>query len=406
MMLRHPLSLPIQRRIFVNTLVAAGLLALFVGSALAQQVGNGQAVAGTTTLQAIGTETGTWSSNPLLIVGGAPSLMGSTTSPELLFKRTTPLSQINIDTKIDENVFNQKAFDSTDLHLSADLSKRNARWTAGLQERTDYDTTRTSELTNYGFSGFVARHMGLSLTPQVSFNPTAVDSFALTGSAALSQYDNAAFINYANYTATPSYTHRFDQQNAGIILVQAQHYQTMRADPVDVDSVGPSIGWQTTFSPRITANASVGAQASRQYGLGTQGSPWAWSYIFAGGLAFTGTQDILNLKTQRAQFPYGNGTEALQTSFSFNESHALNSKISLNCGANYATSSYQVATIGNLKELMGGSLGVAYHATEQLDFTTAYLYRHETLTNIVETAQDHAITVNLAYRPNMWTLLR
>ncbi len=359
------------------------------------------------TLQAIGTETGTWSSNPLMTVSSdVKPLMGSTTSPELIFKNTTPLSQMLLDTKIDKSVFNQQSFNSTDMHVTAGFSTQNAHWVASMQERTDYDTTRTSEVTNYGLRPVVLRHLGLSLTPQVTFNPTAVDSFALTGSAATSQYESAVFTNYKTFSATTSYTRRFDPRNAGIISLQAQRYQTGRTNAVEINSMGPNIGWQTTFSPRLTANASVGAQTSRQYDFGNPTSPWTWQYVFAGGFSFKGVQDTIDLKTERAQFAYGNGTEALQTSFSFAESHALNSSISLNGGANYLSSVYQATTRGALKNMIGGNAGASYHATECLDFTTSYRYRHEALTNTTKTAQDHAVTVGLAYRPNMWTLLQ
>ena len=390
----------------------AGLFAFSTASAHAQvawqqtnPLRQGTAVTGLT-LQATGTETGTWSSNPLLLTEGATPLWGSTTSPELVFKDTTPESQLNVDARVDENVFNQSTFDSTDVHATTGLTTQNQRWTAGLQQQTDYDTTRTSELTNYGLAPVVARHLGLSVAPQIGFNSTPVDTFSLMGSAAMSQYDSNLYTNYETLSATPSYTHRFDPQNAGIILLQGQQYQTTKNNATKIDSVGPSVGWQTVLSPRFAANAAIGAQTSRQYEFGNAVDPWTWAYTFSGGLAFKGEQDTINLSTARQQFPYGNGTEALQTSFSFSEAHALNNLFSLNFGASYISSTYQIGGAGNLKDLGSGNIGLAYHASERLDLTTAYQYRYETLTGESKTAQDNSITVSLAYHPNVWTLLQ
>lgn len=405
MTVKHPFCPPPRRRYRTYGVVMAGML-VFSPPALAQQVSDAQAPAGHLTLQATGSEVGNWSSNPLMVATGATPLWGTVTSPELVFKDTTPASQISLDTKVNENQFNQSAYSSTDAHLTANITTKNERWTTGVQENTDYDTTRTSELTNYGLNPVISRHTGFSVTPQIAYTPTAVDKLSLTGSAALSQYDKDVFTNYETFYVMPTYTHSFDPLNAAIVSLQAQQYKATNNNKVETDSVGPSIGWQTTLSPRFTANASGGEQASRQYDFGKPTDLWTWHYVFSGGLAFKGIQDLINLTAARAQAPYGNGTEALQTSFAATESHTLNPLVSLNVGANYLSSTYQDVTVGNLKDLTGGNVGLTYHATERLDCTATYQYRYETLTNENKTAQDNTVTVGLAYHPNVWTLLQ
>jgi|GEM_PF-790999 hypothetical protein len=398
---------PAKRLFFACGVVAADLLAFFPAHALAQQTpAPSPGAMGGLTLQSVLSQNGSWSSNPLLSTDGSQSLWGSTTSPELIIKDSTPLSQALFDTKIDENVFNQSSYDSTDLHETANLSRMNQRWEVGVQANTDYDTTRTSQTTT-GLSPTIARHLGFALSPNAAFSPTAADLFSLTSSLGTSSYDNSAsYSNYNTFSVSPAYNHKFDPLNSGSVSIQAQRYLTTNNAPTRTDSLGPSFGWQTIFTPRFTGNASIGVQTSRQYDIGTPTGPWAWQYTFSGSLSFKGVQDTANFTATRAQTPYGNGTEALQTSLSLAENHNLTPLFSLTFNAQYVSSTYQAVTVGNLEDFSVGSAGVIYHATERLDFSANYQYRYETLTDETKIAQDHSFTVNLVYRPNMWTLVR
>ena len=355
-------------------------------------------------IQATGTETGNYSSNALMSSVQSTSLIGSTTTPELAISETTATSSISSDTKVSENVFDKASFNSTDVHEAANLTEHNQRWSIGTGLHADYDTTRTSEVTNFGLNNVSTRHLGLSVTPEITFTPSAVDSFSLAGSANRSTYDNANFVDYNTYSITPSYTHRFDPQNAGSFSIQAQRYDSIHAASRSIDSIGPSIGWQTDLSQRLTVHAGIGAETTREYDLGTAPGPWTWQYTFSGGLSFKGLQDIVKMDATREQFPYGNGTQALQTKFEFSETHALNSLISVNIGGTYLTATYQTATTNNLDSLSMASAGLTYHATQTLDINANYQYRHETLTNTSATANDNAVTLTLTYRPQAWTL--
>src|SRR6185312_16004227 len=97
------------------------------------------------------------------------------TSPELILNSKTPTSQLGVDTLLNENLFNQSSFDSTDIHQKINLSHSVERWSAGFNQATDYDTTRTSELFPSGLNGTISnkavRHLGLSFAPQVAFSP-------------------------------------------------------------------------------------------------------------------------------------------------------------------------------------------------------------------------------------------
>jgi hypothetical protein len=378
-------------------LLAAGMFLLSSGVLHAADVG----------LQAVLGETGSWESNPLMLLHNATPLYGSITSPELIFTDKTPTIGLTADTVVNENLFSQSSFDSTDVHENVNFTDQAApRWNLGMQGKVDYDTTRTSELGTFSLNQTTAsvRHLGLLAAPQVSFSPTQVDKYTLAGSAAISRYDNSSFIDYELFSIDPSYSHNFDPLNAGIFGVQVQRYQTTSGPQTIVDAISPSVGWTTTLTPRMTARASVGPQFSRQYGSGTVSKPWSLSYNFAGDLSYKGIQDVTELSASRNQYPFGNGTEALATIFSAKETHAINANFSFNAGGAYQTDTYQTSSPFSLDTLLTGNTGLTYHATERIDVTAAYRYRYETFTSTSGAAQDHAVTLGIAYRPQGWSL--
>jgi hypothetical protein len=391
---RSPPKTPINWR-FLAACATTGMLAFGAQGARAG-----------VTLQATGNQSATWSSNPLLLTSGAKSLAGSTTSPELFFRDATPTSLVGLDARVDENVFDQSGYNSTDMHAATDLSETNARWLLGLKQNTDYDTTRTSEVAGYGTRAVSTRHLGLTENPQITYRATATDSFSLGGAVTSSRYGSHLYTDYETFSATPSYTHQIDPLNAAILSFQAQQYQTTYGPSLQVDSLGPSVGWQGKVTPRFTANAAIGAETTRQYDTGAPTGPWTWQYTYVAGLDFKGTQDTISFNTARAQFPYGNGTEALQTSFNLSESRKITPLFSLDLGGVYQISTYQVSTPGNVRSYAEGNVGFTYHATERIDIKASYSYRYETLIDTASAARDNAVMIGIGYHPKLWTLLR
>ena len=384
----------IQRRVTIT-----GMMMLIIVASLCARAAHADNI----TAQATGTENLSWASNPLMAISGAQALWGSTTSPELLLKAATSKSTASLDTRLDENVFNQSAYNSSDIHATAQIGTANQHWNVQLQQHTDYDTTRTSELTTYGQSALVARRTGLSLAPQISYMPTTVDSLILPATAAVSTYDRNNFTNYENFDLAPTYKHQFNARHTGVLLIDAQRYQSLRGPHNSVDSLGPSAGWEMLLSPRFTVNASAGAQTSRQFQSGASNVPWKWQSTFNAGLAFQGLQDTINATASRAQVPYGNGTEALQTSLVASESHVLTKLFSANLSGTYLNATYQTDTSGSLKSEIIGKGGITYHATDHLDLTTSYQYRGETLTQNSAKIHDNSGMIQLVYKPKQWT---
>lgn len=358
------------------------------------------------TLETDITQTGSYASNTLLSVTPVKPLYGSTTSPEFSLKAMTPASLLGLDARIDRSFFNQRTFNSTDAHTNTTLSTQNKRWFAGFVQNMDYDTTRTSETTGFGLNPLAIRHLGLSEAPQIIFNPTETDSFSLRGAITTSTYANKVYTDYTTLSFTPSYTRRLDERNTVSLLGNAQRYLTTSNSGTRVDTIGPSIGWASALSQRLQVNFSVGRQISRQIQPLVATTPWKQQSTFAGGLTFRGEQDTIKIDASRAQFPYGNGTQALQTAISGTETHNLTPRLSLNVGANYNHSTYPVSSSGTVKTLTGASTGLTYNVTRDLDLKTTYEYRHESFITTPQTAHDNAVTVNLVFHPNLWTLDR
>ncbi len=363
-----------------------------------------QASPGGKAFQASLKETVSYSTNPLLVTSGASSLWGSTTSPGLAYTSATPIAQLRLGTRVDQNLFNQSAFNTTDLHGNGYLSRRSERWEMSLQGNADYDSTRTSELTTYSLRPIVARHLGVSGTPTLSFSPSQTSKFSVTGTVSTSTYDSRNFTNYLTYSVTPSYSRQFDPLNIGIVQVQARRYKATRGSGTKVDSISPTVGWQRTFSERLSGNLNVGGQISRQFNYGTPVNDWKPQYVFSGGLTFKGQQDNINISASRSQSSYGNGADALQTSVSVSDTHQINPNISLIGGVSYLMAEYQRASSGDLEALADGHGGIVYHLTPTVDVTADYRYRYETLTNLTKTAQDSTFMIGFVYRPGAWSL--
>ncbi|MDP9128212.1 MAG: outer membrane beta-barrel protein [Pseudomonadota bacterium] len=394
--------MPVARRLTHAVVIVAGFSMLASAPALAEDVVTPPLTG--KSVQAVISETGVYETNPLMVTKGATTLYGSTTSPQLILQDDTPTTQLDLNALVNENLFNESNFDSTDLHVKAGLNKQMQRWGAGIQGATDYDTTRTSELTTYGTNVAPVRHLGVSLTPQTTFAPTAVDKLSLAATAAMSTYQSSVFTDYETFSVNPTYTHTFDPLNSGNISLQAQRYQTTKGPSNKTDSVGPTVGWVGILTPRLTAKANVGVQESRQSGANVTSSSWTLNYIFSGDISFKGQQDVADLNASRAQYPFGNGSEALLTTVALTDIHQLNARLALNVGLSYQTGEYQASANGDLKSLLSANSGLTYHATDHVDVTATYQYRYETLNGVSGNAQDNAVTLGVSYHPKAWGL--
>jgi hypothetical protein len=355
-------------------------------------------------VQAIGKQTGSWQSNPLLLLNGAQELYGSITSPELIVTSGTPTTKLSADTIVNVNRFNISGFDSEDVHSTINLKRQMLAWGGGVDVRTDYDTTRTSELSTFGLNLMGIRHTGFQIAPQISYAVTAVDTLSLAASGQISRYDSTSFNDYNIYTVTPSYSHSFDPRNAATFSVQLQRYKTVTGTSTAYDTIAPSVGWDATLTPRLTIRAAGGFQTVKQYRGGAAVSDWTVEYTYSGDLVYKGVQDALDLSFTRAQYPFANSTQSLLTSFGLRESHNINERFTASVGGNYQYGTYPTTATGSLDTIISANAALTYHATTHLDITAGYGYRHQTLIDVRGSPQDHSGTLSLTYHPQAWAL--
>jgi hypothetical protein len=357
------------------------------------------------TLQALGTESFSYNSNPLLLTTGAKSLWGSITSPEMLWVDKTPTSSILSDTVFSSNNFNQSDFNSNDVHSKLSTATQTEQWNASFLGSVDYDTTRTSEISVYNnLRPTPVRHLGENLTPEIGYSFLPTDTVSLTGGYSESQYASSVFTDYHTYSITPSYTHNFDPMNAGVVSFEAQRYQALQGPNSITDTVGPTIGWKKTFTEQLSGTANIGIQETRQQNPGQPQSGWTQDVNYLGSLIYNGEQDLVNATASRSEYPFGNGTEALLTNLSLSETHALNPLFSISGLGNYQSATYQSTATGDLKSLAAGSANVTYHMTAHLDLTATYEYQYETLEGGgSNSARNNMGLLSLTYRPTAWT---
>lgn len=342
-------------------------------------------------------ETFSYDSNPLRVSTGETDLFGSTTSPQLVIRRETPRSSFESDTQVDINQFNHSEFNSVDLHQKFELGTHNERWAASVRALIDYDTTRTSELTSYALNLPRVHRTKLTAAPQLTFKPNTTDSWSLNATASDVKYDNNAYIDYTIYSLTPSFSHRFDAQNTATIALPVQRYASTSGSKQTSQSIGPTIGWSTTITPRLTAQLTAGAQTTHKTGSNA-GDADSWNYIYAGKILYKGQQDVIDFTAIRAREPFGNGTETLLTTVRAKARHAINPKLGLTADAMYRTADYEAAPGINLDHGWNAGGGFNYRLREDLDLDVTYNFKRERLTTITNNVDEHTVMLGATYR--------
>ncbi len=334
-------------------------------------------------------------SNPFLVTGGGTPLYGSVTSPDLVLKRKGEDSLLDLDTRVDQNIFNQSTYDSTDLHLKTDTSIRQPLWAASLGGGVDLDTTRTSELVTYGRTPVSSSHTGLRLLPEIAYTLTPQDRLGLSSKIDSSNYANAAFTDYALFAVTPVYTHQVTPLSTLSLRFDLQHFEALGNAKNKIDTLAPLIGWEGALLPTLTAHLAAGGQARRASLGGKRETPVEWDAVWDSGLSWKGLNDRLDVTSVRAETPYGNGTSALQTSIGLVETHSFTPLFDFRVGGSYAEGTYPVSVTGSLSTLAMGQTGLAWHVTDSLALDLHYQYRAAKMVNIPGTAEDHMIGLQL-----------
>lgn len=349
-------------------------------------------------IQPIFNQKGLWDSNPQMLARGEKAIYGSTTSPKLSIKSETPRSRLETQITIDQNLFNDSSYNSTDVHARANLARRSERWEASLRAGTDYDTTRTSELTNFGQNVGKVRHFSYDVGPEVVFLATQRDRISLAGSFERSVYKSDLYSDYSVISLSPTYTRSLTPLTSGLFAVQAQRFQSEGFAKRRVDSIGPSAGFATELSPNTSLRVSAGSQASQERRSGEEEGKWKWHYVYSADLTFKEEANDASLKASRARRPFGNGTDALLTTFALDVNHEIHERFRLSFGASYQIADYDQDPGNSMDNMATGRTGLAYHLTETFDVDVGYNYRNERFID-GSRAQQSVARLGLTYRP-------
>lgn len=344
-------------------------------------------------------ETGVWDSNPLMRRDHVTELYGATTAAKLDVEQLTPTADFVGGASVENNIFDQHEFDSTDFHGKLKLAKRTERLEVALAGAGDYDTTRTSEVSNLGDESATARHLGYNAAPSVRYALSQLSSVSLAGQYLKSSYDEDSHTDYHTLSLTPEYERYFTERYAGLLSLNARRYETDEGVDRRVDSVGPAVGIVAKLSEQWTGDARIGQEASREERAGTVVQDWSWSSVYSANFAFKGEQDQLRLSSTRAQQSYSNGTDTLLTTFDFDGTRKINELFSVNVGLTYQFSDDEQSDSNRLDVLCSGKAGVTYHITEALGLTSSYRYKHETYTQADGAARQNIVRLGLTYRP-------
>lgn len=346
-------------------------------------------------------------SNPLLHKKGVQTLLGWTSSPQLLLTGRTPALTLDFSTRVDDNRFNLSEFDSTDLHNALGAKYQGERYYLSMQGLFDYDTTRTSEFTTSGRNVAGVRHTGFSLSPEFGYNISPVQLISVMANYSAGFYDNHQdFTDFEAYSLQPRYSYTFTLRDTGFVALQASHFNTLSGNYNESNSVGPLVGWIHRFSDKFTTAADVGYHIIHNI-ENHNGSSWVNDYLYDFSLTYgdVGDPDIVRLAVQRALQPESTATQVTATSVSLKETHHFTPRFAAVLYALYRNKDYNnFQSSGKQKDYVEASAALQYNVTQELVVGTSYRFRHQTTVGGGDNASGHTVLLTLTYSPNM-TLL-
>lgn len=342
----------------------------------------------------------TVNTNPLMRTNNPQTLYGSVTTPQLKITNYTPTSSFDTTLSASQRIYNQPSFNSTDANASANYTQKMQRWGLALHANADYDTTLSSEISTLNTpERGSARHLGGSVSPELSYELSGRDKIAIAGSYLESTYDSSLYTDYHIATISPSYSYNYNQLNTFTLSAPMQRYQTDDARESKLDSITPTLGWLGNLTPTLTARATIGARHYRQdLGILPE-SGWKWKGTYSANITYKGQNDRVSFDNSKDLQPFANGTESFLNSFVLSNEHKFNDLFSSNVGASYRYAPKSDAYTNALRSLASANVGLTYHPLETLDIGTSYQYREQKLSNVPGDQNDNLFMLNLVYHP-------
>ena len=351
-------------------------------------------------LQAKFSEKAVWDSNPTLLSQDKKTLYGSTTTASLSAIKKMQNRRLSTTFSGTRNQFNLSEFNSSDFKGLVGVSWNSSRWEASFDGSLNYDTTRTSEITTFGQNIGAVRRTSYLLNPKISYLTSLRSKIDISAAVSESRYASSAFLNdFRTLSLIPSFIYNVSPTQQAILSIQAQRYKSLEGQAFYIDSIGPSIGWNSSLTPRLTAQLSIGLIGSKTRGDGILSQNMVWNDIFSAALLYSNQKNSLNISATRSRRPFSNGTESVLTSLSVQDIYNFNERLSLDTNAKYQFNKLPDNSLGNLDTILSGETTLTYKKSKQWDITTSYKYRKQTLTGSDNEAEQNVIRVGLSYKP-------
>lgn len=344
-------------------------------------------------------ESAIWNSNPLMLTRNVTKIWGSETDLKVGIDKDIRTATFKTNLSIKRNQFNESEYNSTDFAGFTNLGWETKRIQLGLKGRINYDTTRTSEITNFNLDVGSVRRFAFSVTPSISYTISPRSVFSIDSTWYEVDYDSDNFSDYRTLSATPSLSYQLTPLQQVFISTLFNRYESLNAEDREVDTIGPSIGWQYNFNPNFYLMASGGMHRTKFKGYAGVREKWKTSPSFSTRISYKDEQHQASLSAERTRQSYGNGTESELTTFSARERYAINKRLAVNLGANYhiadQPSNFSSSALDNAWDT---SAGLAYTINRNWDVRAGYNHREEKLKNAASSRDRDILRIGLSYK--------
>ncbi len=358
----------------------------------------GAAMAKTPSIGLTLSEKAIWDSNPLMLTRNVTDIWGSGTQVTVDYDKGNQAVQLKSSLSVTQNVFNERAYNSTDFSGTSELAWNSTRWRLALRSNADYDTTRTSEITTFNLDVGSKRRLSYAFSPELYYVLSPRGIFSLSGSWTETRYEGDVLSDYRTMSLTPSYTYNLTPLQQLQISTLLRRYESLESGNQKVDTLGPSVNWIYEFDPSLSLALSGGLYRTKYKGYVNGSGGWETAPSFSGTLNYEDEQNRASVSLVRSRQAYGNGTESYITTFSARENYKVNEKFSINFDADYQLAKQPSVSSSALEKAWGAETGLSYSITRKWDLNATYRHREETLKNSSKGADRDIIRVGLSYK--------
>lgn len=345
--------------------------------------------------------------NPLLSANNAESATGVILTPALRAKHDTGASQVELGSQLEINQYDDSSFNSNDVYLDALGRQKFSTGMMELRGSFNYDTTRTSEVTESGLSIAGVRHTTFQVRPHIETALTPTEQFLLDGSFTNSKYDSNEYTDYRNTSIKPSLRHAFNEVHSGIFAVEASRYESTSGTDVTADNLIPSLGWDAQLSPRWRTNIALGIQYTETDYTTTNPlvkDTTEWDYYYSGGITYTDQNDKIGFDFSRRPSSLSSGAQSQATMFRLNGTHTVSPKLDLKLGLIYQNSQRSGSNPGSNDDIsfIEAAPQLVYRLTEKLNLNLTYRHREREFGS--SDATSDAVMMTLTFKPDEFNL--